>query len=218
MSDGVLMPHADHAGIMHFWALATKLKQLRRQGWIDRGVNDPESTADHSWGVALLAWLLASDRTDLDRDRVLILGLVHDLPEALAGDATPFDAMRTADGTVPANLFSELPSYSTEFKREKADRERAALDEMLRGLPVDLAREIQDAWNEYESRATPEARFVREIDKLETLIQAEMYFARQPELEIGSYRLGVTRDVTDPHLVPLVESALRLNRLDDAQP
>ena len=83
---GTSAEHTDN-GIMRFWALAQQLKHIRRQGWLDRGVNDAESSADHSWGVALLAWLLACDRPDLNRDRVLLLGLVHDLPEAVAGDA-----------------------------------------------------------------------------------------------------------------------------------
>jgi putative hydrolases of HD superfamily len=98
--------------LLNFWSLAIRLKKLRRQGWIDRGVNDPESTADHSWAVALLAWLLVHDRPELDRDRVLLLGLVHDLPEAVAGDATPFDADRDEYGAIPAERFHALPSYS----------------------------------------------------------------------------------------------------------
>ena len=91
---------------LDFWSLALQLKRLRRTGWIDRGVSDPESSADHSWGVALLAWLLARDYPDLDRERVLLLGLIHDLPEAVAGDATPFDHLRDATGVIASDHFT----------------------------------------------------------------------------------------------------------------
>jgi hypothetical protein len=41
---------------------------------------ETESVADHSFRVAVMAWLLAGD--GLDRDRVLKLALLHDLAEA----------------------------------------------------------------------------------------------------------------------------------------
>ncbi|HEX5165507.1 MAG TPA: HD domain-containing protein, partial [Thermomicrobiales bacterium] len=105
--------------ILRFWTLAQQLKRLRRTGWIDRGVSDPESTAGHSWGVALLAWLLARDERELDRDRVLLLGLVHDLPEAVAGDVTPFDNVRDLTGTIPPEHFSTAPGYTPAARAAK---------------------------------------------------------------------------------------------------
>jgi putative hydrolase of HD superfamily len=194
--------------ILHFWSLALRLKRLRRTGWLDRGVNDPESGADHSWGVALLGWLLARDHPDLDRDRVLLLGLVHDLPEAVAGDPTPFDHVRDATGVIAANHFSTAPGYTASARAAKQQAELAALDDMLRDLPAPLAADIRDAWHEYEAGQTPESRFVRQIDKLETLLQAEDYLDRQADLVIDSFRLGSRRDVSEPGLTALLEARL----------
>ncbi|MBX6342026.1 MAG: HD domain-containing protein, partial [Thermomicrobiaceae bacterium] len=61
-------------GILDVLAAAGELKHVRRQGWIDRGVVDPESVADHSYRMALLAALLALSRPGLDpaRARALI--------------------------------------------------------------------------------------------------------------------------------------------------
>lgn len=191
-------PH-DRA-FLTFWSLAQQLKQLRRQGWIDRGVVDPESAADHSWGVAFLAWLLARDKPELNRDRVLLLGLVHDLPEAIAGDPTPFDHLRNRRGTIDPAHFTESPTYSATVRQRKTAAERSALAELLRDLDPALATDIRAAWEEYEAAATPEARFVRQIDKLETLLQAETYRRIQPDIVIDSFRRGATRDVTDDQL------------------
>jgi len=202
--------HGSNDTILDFWSLALRLKRLRRTGWLDRSVSDPESSADHSWGVALLAWLLAREYPDLNRERVLLLGLVHDLPEAVAGDPTPFDHVRDAAGVIPANHFSTAPGYTESARHAKQHAEAAALDEMLRDLPAYLAADIRDAWHEYETGQTPEARFVRQIDKLETLLQAEDYLDRQPDLVIDSFRLGACRDVTEPGLTALL--AARLSR------
>lgn len=183
-----------------------ELKQLRRQGWIDRGVDDPESVASHSWAVAILAWTLARDRDDLDRDRVLLLGLVHDLPEAIAGDTTPFDQDRDESGAVPVDRFHQAPEYTPDRQHAKTDREAAAMADLVAGLPEDLANEIQAAWWEHERAETAEARFVKQIDKLETLLQAEHYQRAQSDLIIESFRLGATRDITDPALLAILDA------------
>ena len=195
--------------LLEFWALAQQLKALKRQGWLDRGVPDPESAAEHSWGVALLAWLLARDDPALDRDRVLLIGLVHDLPEAVAGDPTPFDRYRDARGAIEPGRFAEPPIYTSDARQVKIAAERNALDQMLGHLDTAIAAEVRDAWTEYESGRTPEARFVRQVDKLETLLQAESYADRHPDLAIGSFRLGADRDVTDPRLTRLVRLSRR---------
>jgi putative hydrolase of HD superfamily len=195
--------------ILRFWSLALRLKRQPRTGWVDRGVDAPESAADHSWGVALLAWLLARDRTDLDRERVLLLGLVHDLPEAVAGDATPFDEHRDAMGKIDPRFFRSAPGYSDTARASKHAAEIAALDDLLGSLPNELADDVRDAWIEYDAGQTPEARYVRQIDKLETLLQAEDYVDTQPELVIDSFRLGARRDLTDASLSSLAEARLR---------
>lgn len=192
--------------LLRFWQLALLLKQVRRQGWIDRGVAHPESSADHSWGVALLGWMMARDRPELDRNRVLLLGLIHDLPEAVAGDATPFDTLRDATGTIDPAHFQTPPAYSEDARQVKHAAERAALVAMVEGIEESLRFEITEAWNDYEAQLTPEAIFVRQIDKLETLLQATQYAAAQPGLAIDSFRLGAIRDVTDPDLVRLIEA------------
>ena len=66
-----------------------KLKSVAREGWIRAGIEQPESVAAHSWGMALLAMHLCPD--ELDRLRVIEMCLVHDLPEIIVGDLTPHD-------------------------------------------------------------------------------------------------------------------------------
>lgn len=127
------------------------LKSVLRKGWTRHlPVEQVESVADHSYGVALLAWLLSPP--NIDRGRVIELALLHDLAEAITGDLTP------ADG-VP-----------TEIKREG---EKRALSALLEDFPShDSALSLLQ---EYQEGATPEARFVKALDKLDMSLQSVLY-------------------------------------------
>ncbi|MDE0708401.1 MAG: HD domain-containing protein [Candidatus Poseidoniales archaeon] len=67
------------------------LKDVTRAGWVRAGVENPESVAAHSWGMALLATQLCPD--DLNLQRVLELCILHDLAEVRVGDITPHDGI-----------------------------------------------------------------------------------------------------------------------------
>ncbi len=191
-------------GILDVLAAAGELKRVRRQGWIDRGVVDPESVADHSYRMALLAVLLALGRPGLDPARAMALALVHDLPEAVTGDITPFDETLGAAGVDREAVFRRRPAYSEAAERAKRVAEAAAIREIAARLPAPLAAWLVGAWEEYEAGETPEARLVRQVDKLETLVQALEYKARQPDLVIESFAIGTDEAVRDPALRELV--------------
>lgn len=136
--------------MVEFLHLAGRLKQTARAGWKLRGIAGPESVADHTFRVALMALVLARD-ADLDRERCVAIALVHDLGESIVGDITPYDGV------------------AAEEKRRR-EREAMARLSQLTGGP-----ELLELWEEYDRGATPEARFVKELDKLETVVQAAEY-------------------------------------------
>ena len=176
------------------------LKRLPRQGWLHLGVPDPESVADHTFRVALMTLLLAQDDPAINAERALVLALCHDLPEALAGDATPFDEA-LADETVDRDLlFRSRPAYSERADQAKRVAEEAALAQMTAGLTDSLRALIEDAWEEYEAGRTAEARLVRQIDKFEALLQAHEYQAEIPNLRTRSFTLGAREHVRDDRL------------------
>jgi putative hydrolases of HD superfamily len=194
----------DFTALAGLFSLAGRLKRLKRKGWVDRGVEDPESVSDHSFRLALMTMVLGQRRPTLDIARAVCLAIVHDLPESLTGDVTPFDDRLDDSDSGNDDLFFELPTYSDAAEHAKTEAERQAMRDMVADLPPDIRTLLLDAWEEYEAGQTPEARFVRQLDKLETWLQAVEYREAQPELVIESFRKGVERDVDDPDLATLL--------------
>lgn len=114
-----------------------------------------ESTADHSWRLALMAFLVAQElKLKLDLERALKIALVHDINEALTGD---IDAIKIAQGEVA--------------KTEKEKLELTAIRKLKDLLPQKQGEEIYGLWQEYESGQSEEAKYIKALDKLETLTQ-----------------------------------------------
>jgi len=141
-----------------FFHLAGKLKLEKRRGWLDRGVRDCESVADHSFRLALMS-LVFAERQKLDAGRALKLAIVHDLPEAICGD-------------IAVRVKEEMQKVSN---NEKKLLEESALKREMELLPLDVAREVKALWEEYEARETKEAKLVYELDRLEAIFQAVEY-------------------------------------------
>ena len=135
-----------------------KLKKIRRTGWIERGVRSPESVAEHSFLTALMCMILAGE--DIDREKAIKMALVHDIVEAEVGDIIAKESW---------------PDGGSMTRKEKVVLERKGLKKLLSCLGKGLTREITELWEEYEEGKTPEAKFVRDIDVAEMIIQAHIY-------------------------------------------
>ena len=135
-------------GRIRFIQEAERLKSVLRSGFTSSG--RAESTAEHSWRLCLLAMTFADQLGSIDIGKVLKLCVVHDLGEAISGDVAAVDQHLDPD---------------------KTERERRDLQTLTRTLPVALQAEILALWEEYESAQTTEAKVVKGLDKLETIIQ-----------------------------------------------
>ena len=148
-----------------------ELKQLSRTGWVRSGVNNPESVAAHSWGMAVLALRLAPK--ELNLERVLSLCLVHDLPEVRVGDLTPHDDTSN-----------------------KAELEHKAMSEM--------APQWLSLFEEYEAGETAEAKFVKQIDKLDMGLQAIMYQTKQ-NITLDEFVASAKSKINDENLLRFLD-------------
>lgn len=153
------------------------LKQLYRQGWLQRGISPTrcESVAEHTFGVAVLALFLADDSV-LDVSKVIRMALLHDFGEIYAGDITPADAID---------------------RDEKRRLERQAAQQVFNKLP--RGADYLALWEEYERGASPEAQFVRQIDRLEMVLQASVY-EHQALADLSEFYTSVEQALSAPEL------------------
>jgi putative hydrolase of HD superfamily len=130
------------------------LKKIRRTGWQLRGIRDCESLADHCYGVVLLTHLLAPMFENIDRNKAVSMAIIHEIGECRVGD-------------IPYTALAYFP--------EKSELETRAVKDILAPLEERISAENVALFEEFESGATIEAKFVRAVDKLEMLITAAEY-------------------------------------------
>jgi 5'-deoxynucleotidase YfbR-like HD superfamily hydrolase len=74
---------------------------------------------------------------------------------------------------------------------------------MTEGLPESMRRLVDERWREAADRATPEARWVKQCDLLETWLQSREYLARRPDLPMASFAREIAETGLAPQLTAL---------------
>jgi putative hydrolase of HD superfamily len=135
---------------IEFIAECDRLKEVFRQT-INTTSRRAENDAEHSWHLCLCVVVLAehANAPALDLLRVLKMLIVHDLVEIDAGDTFAYDTAAMAD---------------------QHEREARAADRIFGLLPSDQAREFRALWDEFEAKATAEARFATAVDRFQPML------------------------------------------------
>ena len=131
------------------------LKRVQRTGWVLKGVKDVEPVAEHTWRVAMLALLLAPE-LGLDQLKLVKMALIHDLGEAGIGDIK-WESGKKVIGS----------------QKKKHNDEERIIRQMFADNPS--FQEYIDLWKEFSAQKTREAKIVKQLDKLEMVIQALEY-------------------------------------------
>jgi putative hydrolases of HD superfamily len=142
------MPLDELDGVLAFLRSAERLKTVTRSGWTSAG--QPESVAEHTWRLCLMAMLLYGRDPSIDLARLLKMCLIHDLGEAIGGD---------------------VPAPKQVAGLNKNEQERTDLLQLIAPLPLVVRKEVLELWDEYDAAASPEARVAKGLDKLETILQ-----------------------------------------------
>lgn len=132
-------------------------KELPRQGFLFFGFkrNEVDSVAAHTYTVTLLAYFLAEqlkkEGRKINVEKVIKMGLLHDLGETIIGDIG-----QSAKQFAGPKIIHEV--------------EERAIDTLLEEL--DFKEELLKMAKEYNERKTLEAKLVKIADNLDGLAQA----------------------------------------------
>ena len=160
-----------------------KVKNVLRQTHLS-GHGRRENDSEHSWHMALMAYLLreyANEQVDISK--VMLMCLIHDIVEIDAGDTY---------------------AYDTENLKTQKQREDQAKERIFSMLPEEQKTEFIALFDEFEAYETPESKFAHAMDNLQPLILnnsnngadwrehgvcAEQVYARQSKTKLGSEKL-----------------------------
>lgn len=135
------------------YAEVFKLKRIIRAGWKARSVQGRvESDAEHTFSMLILGLeIMSKNKLELNQLSVLKMIAYHELGEIGVGDFTPFDNIT---------------------KKEKFDKEYACIKRLAETYNMP---EIESYWLEFEEGKTPEAKFVRGLDRYDAVQQSKVY-------------------------------------------
>lgn len=126
-----------------------KVKNIFRQTYLADG-NRKENDAEHSWHIALMAFLLKEHVEEpVDVMKVIIMVLIHDLVEIDAGDTYAYDAAGATD---------------------KREREEKAADRIFGLLPKDQGIYFRELWEEFEAYETADAKYAHLLDNFQPVL------------------------------------------------
>ena len=179
-----------------FLTMARGLKTTPRTGWVMQEAGPRiESVADHSWRIGLMAMVASSPSSSssssikYDTNRCIKMALVHDLAEAKVGDITPHCGVSDDDKHARelqaitemtqklTNLPGISPSSSTMATATASDGKGDTVSSSSSSSTTlsPVGQEILELWKEYEAGVTEEAKLVKDMDKLEMILQALEY-------------------------------------------
>jgi putative hydrolase of HD superfamily len=162
--------------------LSRNLKTTKRTGWVASGVSRPESIADHSYRLSLAAMIASrpsrgDDDVVVDAGRCVMMSIVHDLAESIVGDITPHCGVSDAD------------KHAMELAAMERIRDVLGGGGGVGGSGTGgtttggtAGDEILELWREYEAGVSPESKLVKDLDKIEMILQALEYEAEGDHL------------------------------------
>lgn len=134
---------------LQFILEADQEKNIFRQTHLS-GHGRRENDVEHAWHMAIMIYLLKEYANEpMDLAKAMMMALIHDIVEIDAGDTY---------------------AYDEKGLRTQKEREEKAAERIFGLLPQDQQEELQKLFDEFESYATPEARFARAMDNFQPLL------------------------------------------------
>lgn len=156
MPTGPIEPDLTRLGIsdtdrsrLSFLVLAHGLTGIERLNRLIDG-SRAETSAEHSWHLALTAYVLRDyGGAEVQLERVIEMLVIHDVIEVEAGD---------------------VPIYDEAARAAVVEAEERAARRLFGVLPAPDATAYLQMWHEFEAAETADARFARALDRLQPIL------------------------------------------------
>ncbi|MBI1866651.1 MAG: HD domain-containing protein [Candidatus Staskawiczbacteria bacterium] len=183
---------------------------MPRRGWVIRNIKNPESIAEHTFRVTIMAWFLGEKkRNNFNIEKIIKMALIHDLCEVYAGDTTPYDSILTKDKKQMQKLVRTWPRFSEGKKKKlsekKYKKEKEGLEKLIKDLSPKLKNEVMNLWMDYENGSSKEGRFFKQTDRIESFLQSMEYWEKNKKLPQGSWWEWAREFFDDPVLLDFIE-------------
>ncbi len=126
---------------------ANILKEIPRSGYHFLGAGK-ETIAEHSFMTAFIAYVISQMEPELDGLKLILMGLLHDLPEARTGD------------------------LNSVWKRYVEADEKSALKDLTNNIP--FGKTLTSLIDEFKKQETKEAILAHDADQLSFIIDLKI--------------------------------------------
>ena len=116
--------------------------------------------------------LLAAPLAGLDASKCACMALAHDLAEAIVGDIAPS---------------AKIPKAEKSAMEARAMRTIASKANDAMGSTSGAGERVASLWREYEEGVSPEAVFLKDLDKLEMILQAHEYESEHDRYDLDAF-------------------------------
>ena len=179
----------EQKNLVEFVKLIGNLKKIKRKGWIQTGIRENiESIADHSFRLCILSMIIA-DEIGLNKDKLIKMSLIHDIPESIVGDITPYEKTSEEKFKIESKAMKKISSM------------------------VKNSEACYNLWLDFEEGKSKEAKFLKQLDKMEMIFQALEYelSGNKPE-KLNAFWEYTEQQITDSYLSNLFETLKKLRK------
>ncbi len=164
-------------------------KEINRRGKVkDRF----ESSAEHTYSALILAqYFLPKIKQKLNELKVMKMLLYHDVIEIEFGDTF---------------------ILSNQHGANQKERETTAFEKLKKKIPLELAKEYEQFWEEYEENKTIEAKFAQAIDKLDPVVHS---IFKKVDWRVNKFTEKKLREKKEKYFVEFPELVKFFNELID---
>ena len=168
------------AKALTFLLTTIQSKRITRTGWTMMEIPHPESVAEHSYQLCVMAMVFA-DQLGVNREKLIKMAIIHDLGEIFTGDVV----------WIRGNIIDLK-------KRQKKEQVEAKGIESI-FTKLGNSKEYGEIFNEMTERKTIEADIFWQLDKLEMAIQA-LDYEKRTHKNLDEFFVSVELQLTLPFL------------------